>query len=364
MSAAPANLTYVTDAEPGYTRHKSGKGFSYRDESGKTITDKTTLERIKKLGIPPAYIHVWISPDPNGHLQATGRDAKGRKQYRYHADWSEAQTTGKYGRMLEFAHLLPKLRRKVKSDMAQPGLGRTKVLATVVNLLETTLIRVGNEDYARTNKSFGLSTLRDRHVKFEGPHQDTMRFQFMGKSGKQWNLKVTDRRLAKLVKACQDIPGQKLFQYLDDSGERHAVTSQDINAYLRETTGQDITAKDFRTWAGTVLAAQALRKAELATSATHAKRTITEAVKAVAAKLGNTPAICRKCYVHPDIFVCYEKGRLHEDLDTLVATQRKLLSGLKTEEATVIVLLGGTQSGKKPKVKTLPKSALAAAAAA
>ncbi|RYG61289.1 MAG: DNA topoisomerase IB, partial [Alphaproteobacteria bacterium] len=334
-----------TDSDPGITRHKAGKGFSYKDADGQTVRDKATLQRIRSLAIPPAYTAVWVCANPNGHIQATGRDDRGRKQYRYHAEWNAARDLTKYGRMLHFAYLLPKIRRRVRTHMAQPGLGRNKVLATVVNLLETTLIRVGNEDYARTNKSYGLSTLRDRHVQIKGSE---LRFRFTGKSGKEWNLKLADRRLAKVVKACQDIPGQKLFQYLTEDGERHAVTSQDINSYLRDITGEDITAKDFRTWAGTVLAAGELRQADLATSPTAAKRTITTAVKAVAAKLGNTPAICRKCYVHPDIFVCYQKGRLHQDIAPIVASQRKALAGLRTEEAAVVVLLTPKSGSRKP----------------
>lgn len=341
-------LIYVTDSDPGITRHKSGKGFSYKLPGGTPIRDKPTIARINALAIPPAYTSVWICPDANGHIQATGRDDKNRKQYRYHADWNATRDLTKYGRMLHFAYLLPKIRRRIRAHMAQPGLGRNKVLATVVNLLETTLIRVGNEDYARTNKSYGLSTLRDRHVQIKGAE---LRFRFTGKSGKEWNLKLTDRRLAKLVKACQDIPGQKLFQYLTEDGQRHAVTSQDINTYLRDLTGEDITAKDFRTWAGTVLATTELKQADLADTPTAAKRTITAAVKAVAAKLGNTPAICRKCYVHPDIFICYEKGKLHQDIAPLVAKQRKALAGLRADEAAVVILL--TPKSGKPKPTTI-----------
>ncbi|PZP40101.1 MAG: DNA topoisomerase I [Pseudomonas fluorescens] len=330
-------LTYVTDAEPGYTRRKSGKGFTYYTTNGARLTEKTELTRIKALGIPPAYTSVWICTDPNGHLQATGRDAKGRKQYRYHAEWTLSQNTSKYNHLLTFAKHLPRIRRHVRTQMNQPGLGRAKVIATAINLLETTLIRVGNEDYARTNKSYGLTTLRDRHVKITGGE---LRFQFKGKSGKEWNLRLSDRRIAKVIRACQDLPGQKLFQYLDDNGERHGLSSQDINEYLRTFTGEDITAKDFRTWAGTVTAFTELAGCERPESVTATRRTISDVVKRVANKLGNTPAICRKCYIHPLIFEAFEHGKMDKPLPTL--------TGLTKPERLTLALLASQRKNPRP----------------
>ena len=330
-------LRYITDAEPGITRHRAGKGFFYRDPDGKRISDPGRLRWIRSLAIPPAWQNVWISPDPNGHLLASGRDAKGRKQYRYHPRWRALQEASKFDRMLAFGAVLPALRARVNEDLARRGLGREKVLALVVRLLETTLIRVGNEEYAKLNKSFGLTTMRDRHLKVQGTQ---LKFKFRGKSGKPHEITLKSRRLAQLVKQCQDIRGQELFQYLDEDGERRRVSSEDVNAYLREITGESFTAKDFRTWSGTVLAAWALNELESFDTQAAAKRNITRAIEAVAGRLGNTPAICRKSYVHPAILDCYLDGSLVEALKAEVERElREEVGGLTSEEAIVLAFL-------------------------
>ncbi|GJE29310.1 DNA topoisomerase IB [Methylobacterium organophilum] len=336
-AAAEAGLRYVDDGKPGLTRRKSGKGFRYLDAHGAPVRDAKVLARIRSLAIPPAYTDVWICPSANGHIQATGRDAKGRKQYRYHPEFRQAREATKFGRMMAFAEALPGIRARIDADMRKRGLCREKVLATVVHLLESTLIRVGNDDYARSNRSYGLTTLRDPHVTIEGSE---IRFRFKGKSGKAWNLSLRDRRVARIVKACQDLPGQELFQYLDDDGERRDVTSSDVNDYLRAITGEDITAKDFRTWAGTVLAALALREFEAFDSQAKAKSNLRTAIEAVASRLGNTPTICRKCYVHPEILDCYLEGALLFQVKE--AVEDELANGLyalKPEEAAVLGLL-------------------------
>ena len=336
-AAETAGLLYVSDEEPGIRRRKSGKGFTYTGPGGKKIDDKATLDRIKSLAIPPAYTDVWICATANGHIQATGRDAKGRKQYRYHPAFREVRESTKYEHMLEFAKGLPAIRKTIDEHMSLRGLPREKVLATVVHLLENTLIRVGNSDYVKQNKSYGLTTLRDPHVKVEGGE---LRFQFKGKSGKTWKLQVKDRRIAKIVKACQDLPGQDLFQYLDENGERQSITSADVNAYLKEITGRDITAKDFRTWAGTVLAALALAEFEEFDSQAMAKKNIRSAIEKVSSRLGNTPSICRKCYVHPEVFSSYlDGGLLLEIKDEIETELREELPSLKPEEAAVLTLL-------------------------
>ena len=336
-AAETAGLTYVSDEAPGIRRRKSGKGFTYTKPDGAKVTDKATLARIRSLAIPPAYTDVWICARANGHIQATGRDAKGRKQYRYHPAFREVRESTKYEHMLEFARGLPAIRKTIDEHMSLRGLPREKVLATVVHLLENTLIRVGNADYAKQNKSYGLTTLRDPHVKVEGGE---LRFQFKGKSGKTWKLQVKDRRIARIVKACQDLPGQDLFQYIDDDGEQLSITSADVNAYLKEITGREITAKDFRTWAGTVLAALALSEFEEFDNQAKAKKNIREAIEKVASRLGNTPSICRKCYVHPEVFACYLDGGLLLDIKQRIETQlREDLSSLKPEEAAVLSLL-------------------------
>jgi DNA topoisomerase I len=336
-AAESAGLVYVSDEQRGIQRRQKGEGFVYLKADGEPVGDAATLERIRKLAIPPAWTDVWICPKPSGHIQATGRDARGRKQYKYHAQFREVRESTKYEHMMEFARALPAIRARLAEHMGLRGLPREKVLATVVHLLETTLIRVGNDDYARTNKSYGLTTLRNPHVKVNGSE---LRFQFKGKSGKTWRLQVKDRRIARIVKQCQELPGQELFQYVDETGERKDVTSADVNAYLREITGRDITAKDFRTWAGTVLAALALREFELFDTQAGAKKNIRAAIERVASRLGNTPTICRKCYVHPEVLSAYvEGGLLLEIKGRVEAELRDELACLKPEEAAVLGLL-------------------------
>ena len=336
-SAKAAGLRYVNDAMPGIRRRKAGKGFAYIGVDGLPVKDPETLARIRSLAIPPAWTEVWISPIARGHLQATGRDARGRKQYRYHPRWREVRDENKYGRMVVFANALPGIRKRCEEDIAKPGLPREKVLATVVRLLEKSLIRVGNPEYAKENDSYGLTTMRDKHVDVEGTR---IVFEFKGKSGKKHSVEVEDPRLARIVKRCRDIPGYELFQYIDDDGERRTIDSQDVNDYLREISGQDFTAKDFRTWAGTVTAALALEEFKEFDSATQAKKNIVRAIEDVAEKLGNTPAVCRKCYVHPEILEAYMDGSM---LDTLRRRAEKeikdSLPGLEPEEAAVLVLL-------------------------
>ena len=336
-AAEQAGLRYVTDEDPGYTRKKSGTGWRFLDTKGKTIKDYWEKKRIEKIGIPPAYVDVWICPKENGHIQATGRDAKGRKQYRYHAKWTEARDEAKYERMAAFGQMLPALRKRVAADMRKRGVPREKVLATLVALLEKTLIRIGNEDYAKENKSFGLTTLRNRHLDIEG---STLRFDFRGKSGKTWNLDLRDRRVAKVVRSIQELPGQHLFQYVDEDGERQPVDSADVNDYLREVTGEDITAKDFRTWAGTVLAAMALREFEAVDSEARRKKNVKAAIERVAGRLGNTPTICRKCYVHPRVVTSYLDGSLLEEIKSEAETElAEAGDQLKPEEAALLGLL-------------------------
>ena len=304
-SAQAAGLRYVTDARPGIRRIRAGRGFRYVDPAGKTIKDLETLRRIRSLVIPPAWVGVWICPTPNGHLQATGRDARGRKQSRYHPKWREVRDETKYERMVLFAQALPVIRARVKEDLAKQGLPREKVLATIVSLMEQTHIRVGNEEYAKENGSYGLTTLRNKHVDVQG---SKVTFSFQGKSKVHHTVSLQDRRLARIVKQCSDLPGYELFQYVDEDGARHSIDSSDVNEYLREITGQHFTAKDFRTWAGTVLACDLLRELGPFESATQAKKNVVEAIKKVAAKLGNTPAVCRKCYVHPAVLEAYLGG--------------------------------------------------------
>jgi DNA topoisomerase I len=301
-TANTAGLRYVTDQMPGITRERAGKGFRYRYATGKVVGDEEVLGRIKSLAIPPAWSEVWICPDPSGHLQATGRDARGRKQNRYHPRWREVRDETKYSRMIAFGKALPAIRRAVEKHLRIAGLSREKVLATVVRLLEVSLIRVGNPEYARQNESFGLTTMRDGHVAVRG---SALRFKFPGKSGKWHSITIKDKRLARIVKSCQDIPGQELFQYLDEQGERRTISSQDVNDYLRDISGKDFTAKDFRTWAGTLLAAVALREARPDIRKTQTRKNLNAAIARVAERLGNTPSVCRKCYVHPHVVNAY-----------------------------------------------------------
>lgn len=336
-AAEAAGLVYVSDEERGIRRERKGDGFAYFKPNGDPLTDEAALERIRKLAIPPAYTDVWICPKANGHLQATGRDARGRKQYRYHPQFREARESNKYEHMMEFARALPAIRTKLAEHMALRGLPREKVLATVVHLLETTLIRVGNDDYAKQNRSYGLTTLRNPHVKVDGSE---LRFQFKGKSGKTWRLQLKDRRIAKIVRACQELPGQRLFQYQDEAGEVREVTSADVNAYLKEVTGSDITAKDFRTWAGTVMAALALREFEAFDTQAAQKKNLKAAIERVAARLGNTPTICRKCYIHPEVLNAYVEGSLLLEIKEKVEEElREDLAALRPEEAAVLAML-------------------------
>ncbi|MEN3941947.1 hypothetical protein WJU23_11680 [Prosthecobacter sp. SYSU 5D2] len=346
--AREAGLSYTTDRRPGLTRRKLGDSFVYLDAGGKRITDEGVLSRIRALVLPPAWTDVWICPSEKGHLQATGRDARGRKQYHYHPKWREHRDGNKFQHMVDFARALPKIRRQIKKDLEKPGLPRVKVLATVLKLLETTLIRVGNDEYARTNKSYGLTTMHNKHVKIS---REGIRFQFRGKSGKEHEISLRDRQLARIVKHCQDLPGQELFGYQDEDGQTRDVGSEDVNRYLREITGQDFTAKDYRTWAGTVLAAIALREFEEVTSEKEAKKNVVIAVEAVSRMLGNTPAVCRKCYVHPAILDSYFEGQTIATLTKSIAVKiDRSLSRLKPEEASVLVLLQRRLKGSRRKL--------------
>lgn len=333
-AARAAELRHVNDEEPGITRHASGKGFTYKSPDGKTIRDASTLARIKALVIPPAWTEVWVCTDANGHLQATGRDARGRKQYRYHSQWSRVRDETKYGRAALFGQALPGIRKRVTADLESKGLSRERVLATLVRLLELTFIRVGNTEYAKSNKSFGLTTLQDRHVQIAGAN---VVFKFRGKSGKSHEVMLTDKRLARLIKSCRDVPGQDLFQYLDENGGRHPVRSTDVNDYLRSVSGNDFTAKDFRTWAGTLLAASALLEGR-ANGEKATKAATLRAVQAVAKQLGNTPAVCRKCYIHPAILKSFEDEALLQGFMKETA-KKKREHGLTREESALLRFL-------------------------
>ncbi|HEY5258749.1 MAG TPA: DNA topoisomerase IB [Candidatus Baltobacteraceae bacterium] len=331
-AARAAGLRYVSDQMPGIGRRKHGDGFEYVGTDGRRVTDEADLDRIRSLAVPPAYADVWICPSRNGHIQATGRDARGRKQYRYHAKWREVRDETKYARMLDFAKALPAIRKRVAADMRRDGMPREKALAAVVALLESTTIRVGNDEYAKDNGSFGLTTLRNRHVAVSG---STMRFTFKGKSGVKHAISLSDRRLANIVRRCQDIPGQQLFEYLDVDGTAHEVDSSDVNEYIREIAGDDFSAKDFRTWIGTVSCATLLAACDAA-AMTQAERKgyLAEAIKQVARRLGNTPTICRKCYVHPDVLAAYI------DAGTLGKPPRSTAArGLSAPERAVITFL-------------------------
>jgi DNA topoisomerase-1 len=338
-SAVSAGLRYVSDATPGIRRWRAGNGYSYRGPDGSTIGDAETLHRIRSLAIPPAWTDVWICPQPRGHIQATGRDAKGRKQYRYHPRWRAVRDETKYARMLAFGRALPRIRERVEQDLKLPGLPRAKVLGTVVRLLDATAIRVGNEEYAKQNGAFGLTTLRNRHVDLSGT---TIRFHFRGKAGRRHSIELRDRRLVRIIQRCRDLPGYELFQYLDDEGERQSIDAADVNAYLRESAGEEFTAKDFRTWTGTVLASTALRACEAAASQAEAKKQIARAIESVAAGLGNTPAVCRKSYVHPAVLDAHLDGTLSDELRSNgvpLPPEKDSKHGPRPEEATVLALL-------------------------
>ncbi len=336
-SAKAAGLRYVIDDNAlGIHRRRAGKGFLYTNGDNKPIRDPETLSRIRSLVIPPAWTDVWICPSPNGHIQAIGRDARGRKQYRYHPRWREVRDQTKYEKMLAFAKVLPKLRRRVSRDLRKKGLPREKVLAAVVRLLETTLIRVGNEEYAKDNKHYGLTTIHNNHVDVRGAK---IHFEFKGKSGVDHDIDLEEPRLAKIVRQCQDLPGQELFCYQDEAGQTHDITSDDVNTYLREIAGEEFTAKDFRTWAGTVLAAKALQEFEEFDSQAAAKKNVVRAIESVAQRLGNTKAVCRKCYVHPAILDAYMDGTLLKTLKQRAEAQLQRLGHLSGEEAAVLAFL-------------------------
>lgn len=351
-AAAEAGLRYVSDTMPGITRRRAGRGFSYAAPDGTLLRDAASLQRIRALVIPPAWQNVWICPRANGHIQATGRDARGRKQYIYHPEFRALRETGKYEALPGFARLLPLIRTRVSADMARSGLPREKVLATIVHLLESTLIRIGNADYATQNGSHGLTTLRRKHVKVE---RGVLRFTFMGKSGKSWDLQLQDRRVLKVIRACQELPGQELFRYRDDDGSVQGISSADVNAYLREIADAEITAKDFRTWAGTVLAALTLHGFPPPQSQREAKRNLRTALTEVSGKLGNTVAICRKCYIHPVVIERYMTG-----LHRLRIPQAADKTGLKPEEIAVlrhITRKPRAPVAVKPRTKTIARSA-------
>jgi DNA topoisomerase-1 len=338
-AARAAGLRYVLDDRPGIRREPEpgNGGFRYLSAKGEAVEDEATLKRIRSLAIPPAWLDVWICPQANGHLQATGRDARGRKQYRYHPKWREVRDEVKYERMINFGKALPQIRKEVERALALPGLPREKVLATIVYLLEATMMRIGNDEYARENKSYGLTTLRNRHVRIDGSEVE---FRFRGKSGVYHDVKVHDRRLARIIQRTRDLPGQDLFQYLDEDGETHTIGSADVNDYLRAISGEDYTAKDFRTWSGTVLAAMALREFEKFDSETQARKNVVRAIETVAEKLGNTPSVCRKCYVHPAVLDSYLDGTMVEGL--LARAEEGLaedLHELQPEEAAVLAML-------------------------
>lgn len=334
-AARAAGLRHVTDAMPGIRRVPRGDGFAYVDDDGDPVRDDETIARIRALTIPPAWTDVWICASDRGHVQATGRDARGRKQYRYHSRWRKARDEAKYGRLIEFAEALPALRKKVKSDMALPGLPREKVEAAVVRLLDKTLIRVGNDEYARDNGSYGLTTMRAKHAKVNG---STVRFEFKGKSGKTHSIDVNDARAARIVRRCRELPGHELFQHIDDGGERRSVGSEDVNDYVRAVMGQDFTAKDFRTWAGTVFCATALAKVGGFETEREAKANVNDAVKAVAALLGNTPAVSRACYVHPQLLDSYMDGSF-EQRWAVKASRARSETRLRPEEAATLAFL-------------------------
>lgn len=336
QAARAAGLCYTTDHSPGYQRKKTGKSFVYLCGQ-KPIRDQDELRRIKALVIPPAWKEVWICAISNGHLQATGRDAKGRKQYRYHARWRTVRDENKYARLVEFANKLPIIRKQIQKDLKLPGLPKRKVLATLVRLLETTLIRVGNEEYARNNNSFGLTTMRNRHAEVSG---HALRFEFRGKSGKEHVVRLRDSRVAAIVRRCRELPGHELFQYLDEDGQRQSIDSGDVNQYLKDIAKENFTAKDFRTWAGTVLTTLALREFESFENQAQARKNIVRAIEKVASRLGNTPTICRKCYIHPLVIDSYLDGTMMHSLSqSAVQEMTKSLPGLPPEESAVLGFL-------------------------
>lgn len=337
-----ANLRYVSDEGPGLGRKRAGKGFSYVGPDGKRVGDKALKKRLGALVIPPAWTDVWISPDENGHILATGRDERGRKQYIYHPEWHRVRDHNKFGRMLSFGKLLPRIRRRVQRDLALPGLPKEKVLAAVVRLLETTLIRVGNATYAKENGSYGLTTMRKKHASVHGA---TVEFEFVGKSGKEWEIELTDKKIAKIVRQCEELPGYELFKYFDEHGELQDLGSADVNRYLKEITGEDVSAKDFRTWAGTVMATFTLTGLERFETKKQGAKNVTAAIKEVSKRLGNTPAVCRRSYVHPDVISCYLDGTLADLSVVREAVETSALpQGLRVEEVAVLSFLEARQA--------------------
>ncbi|WP_438027665.1 DNA topoisomerase IB [Sorangium sp. So ce233] len=360
-SARSAGLRYVNDGEPGISRRKAGKSFKYLDAEGRPVKDEETLARVRRLAIPPAWTEVWICQSERGHIQATGRDARGRKQYRYHPRWREVRDETKYDRMLAFGAALPAIRAATERDLALPGLPREKVLATVVRLLDETSIRIGNDEYARDNNSYGLTTLHDEHVEIQG---DRIKFHFRGKSGKEHELTVRDRRLARVVKRCQDVPGHELFQYIDGDGHRQRIHSDDVNEYLRAIAGQEFTAKDFRTWTGTVLCASFFCEMEVATTARQMKKCVAQVIDMVSARLGNTRAVCQRCYVHPAVIRAYTEGALQTLLEAEQAVTDEVVAALRPEEATMLrIVRGFSERDAAPLANQLRESVRAAAKA-
>lgn len=333
MAAARAELAYVSDTGPGIRRRRAGKGFAYFQPGGGKLQDANARARIRALAIPPAWTDVWISPDPDGHMQATGRDQKGRKQYRYHPGWTACRDEAKFSSLVAFASVLPKIRDRIDHDLRRPGVPRERVLASVVWLLDRTLIRIGNDVYTRQNESFGLTTLRHRHVRIEGQQ---IRFSFVGKSGQEWKLKLSDRRIARIVGTIEELPGQHLFQYIDGDGERRPVHSHDVNAYLRETAGPQFTSKHFRTWAATTGAAVRFAELEPPQTKRDLARVTNQVVDQVAGRLHNTRAVCRRCYIHPLVVERWEQGVIGEELAQIRRRNRKPLQGLDEDESAVL----------------------------
>lgn len=330
-----ASLRYVNDGDPGIARQRRGKGFAYRRAGGQLVKRGSDLRRIEAIAIPPAWTDVWICPDPDGHIQATGRDEKGRKQYRYHPLWNKTRGAAKYALMAEFAEALPRLRERVDADLRKRDLSWEKVVATVVWFLDHAMIRVGNDAYTRENGSFGLTTLRARHVEISGA---SMRFNFRGKSGKDWDIDIADRRMARILRSIDELPGQRLFRYRNEDGGLSDIASHDVNTYIRSVIGEQFSSKDFRTWGGTMRALSLLAETEVPGAPTARSRTLNGVIDKVARWLGNTRAVCRACYIHPTVFSRWEKGELARDLAT-IRRSRAQRSGLNTEEAAAALWL-------------------------
>lgn len=338
IAATYADLHYISDTEKGISRRRAGKGFLYLQPNGQRLSDPADLARISSLAIPPAWTDVWISPDPSGHIQATGRDDRGRKQYRYHPDWMACRDQVKFSSLAGFAGSLPGLRDQVDRDLRRPHMPRERVIASVVWMLDNTMIRIGNDTYSRENNSFGLTTLRSNHVRIEG---SSLRFSFVGKSGQEWKLKLVDRRIARILREIQDLPGQQLFQYIDEDGSRRTVNSQDVNDYIRAAAGPEFTSKHFRTWGGTTLATLLLAQTERPPSKRAAARTLNQAIDVVAGRLHNTRTVCRRCYIHPEVITAWDEGRLADETAAIRRRFRKPFKGLDTGEALVFRWLRG-----------------------